>query len=110
LLPLFRGAAKAALDCTHRTSTVSSCAFCEVRNASNNERYVSCLRRAPCAAPSRPLRPISQHSLGPLLLAGFIDCARKDVVKFSSRYDFWHRCLNRKAAGENSRHASPAHC
>src|SRR6185503_2790378 len=25
----FRGVAKAALDCAHRTSTVSSCAFCE---------------------------------------------------------------------------------
>ena len=28
-LLLFRGVAKAALDCAHRTSTVSSCAFCE---------------------------------------------------------------------------------
>ena len=28
-LPLFRGVAKAALNCAHRTSTVSSCAFCE---------------------------------------------------------------------------------
>ena len=28
-LPLFRGVAKAALYCAHRTSTVSSCAFCE---------------------------------------------------------------------------------
>jgi len=28
-LPLFRGAAEAALYCAHRTSTVSSCAFCE---------------------------------------------------------------------------------
>jgi hypothetical protein len=27
--PLFKGVAKAALDCAHRTSTVSSCAFCE---------------------------------------------------------------------------------
>ena len=26
--PLFRGAAKAALNCAHRTSTVSPCAFC----------------------------------------------------------------------------------
>ena len=26
---LFRGAAKAALNCAHRTSTVTSCAFCE---------------------------------------------------------------------------------
>jgi len=26
-----RGVAKAALDCAHRTSTVSSCAFCEQR-------------------------------------------------------------------------------
>ena len=30
-LPLFRGVAKAALDCANRTSTVSSCAFCEQR-------------------------------------------------------------------------------
>ena len=30
-LPLFRGVAKAALDCAHRTSTASSCAFCEQR-------------------------------------------------------------------------------
>jgi hypothetical protein len=29
LPPLFRGVAKAALYCAHRTSTVSSCAFCE---------------------------------------------------------------------------------
>jgi hypothetical protein len=28
-LPLFRGVAEAALYCAHRTSTVSSCAFCE---------------------------------------------------------------------------------
>src|SRR5207344_2416880 len=28
-LPLFMGAAKAALYCAHRTSTVSPCAFCE---------------------------------------------------------------------------------
>ena len=28
-LPLFRGVAKAALNCAHRTSTVSPCAFCE---------------------------------------------------------------------------------
>ena len=28
-LPPFRGVAKAALNCAHRTSTVSSCAFCE---------------------------------------------------------------------------------
>jgi len=28
-IPLLRGAAKAALNCAHRTSTVSSCAFCE---------------------------------------------------------------------------------
>src|SRR6267143_398243 len=28
-LPLFGGVAKAALDCAHRKSTVSSCAFCE---------------------------------------------------------------------------------
>jgi len=28
-LPLFRGAAEAALYWAHRTSTVSSCAFCE---------------------------------------------------------------------------------
>jgi hypothetical protein len=28
-LPLFRGVAKAALDCAHRTSTDSPCAFCE---------------------------------------------------------------------------------
>ena len=28
-LPLFRGVAEAALYCVHRTSTVSSCAFCE---------------------------------------------------------------------------------
>jgi hypothetical protein len=28
-LPLFRGAAEVALYCAHRTSTVSSCAFCE---------------------------------------------------------------------------------
>ena len=27
--PLFGGVAKAALYCAHRTSTVSSCAFCE---------------------------------------------------------------------------------
>jgi hypothetical protein len=27
--PLFRGVAEAALYCAHRTSTVSSCAFCE---------------------------------------------------------------------------------
>ncbi len=29
LIPLLRGAAKATLYCAHRTSTVSSCAFCE---------------------------------------------------------------------------------
>ena len=29
LIPLFRGVAKAALYCAHRTSTVSPCAFCE---------------------------------------------------------------------------------
>ena len=28
-LPLFRGVAEAALYCAHRTSTDSSCAFCE---------------------------------------------------------------------------------
>src|SRR6185295_4879054 len=28
-IPLLRGAAKAALNCAHRTSTVSSCVFCE---------------------------------------------------------------------------------
>jgi hypothetical protein len=28
-LPPFRGVAKAALNCAHRTSTVSPCAFCE---------------------------------------------------------------------------------
>jgi hypothetical protein len=28
-IPLFRGVAKAALYCAHRTSTVSPCAFCE---------------------------------------------------------------------------------
>jgi hypothetical protein len=28
-LPLFKGGAKAALNCAHRTSTVSPCAFCE---------------------------------------------------------------------------------
>jgi hypothetical protein len=28
-IPLFRGVAKAALDCAHRTSTFLSCAFCE---------------------------------------------------------------------------------
>jgi hypothetical protein len=28
-IPLFRGVAEAALYCAHRTSTVSSCAFCE---------------------------------------------------------------------------------
>ena len=29
LIPFLRGAAEAALYCAHRTSTVSSCAFCE---------------------------------------------------------------------------------
>jgi hypothetical protein len=29
LIPLLWGVAKAALNCAHRTSTVSSCAFCE---------------------------------------------------------------------------------
>ena len=28
-IPLLKGVAKAALNCAHRTSTVSSCAFCE---------------------------------------------------------------------------------
>jgi hypothetical protein len=29
LIPLLKGVTKAALHCAHRTSTVSSCAFCE---------------------------------------------------------------------------------
>jgi hypothetical protein len=41
---VLKGVAKAALDCAHRTSTVSSCAFCE--------------QGGHLAAPSLPLTPV----------------------------------------------------
>jgi len=43
-IPPFRGVAKAALNCAHRTSTVSPCAFCE--------------QGGHLAAPSPPLTPV----------------------------------------------------
>jgi hypothetical protein len=43
-LPVLKGAVKVALDCAHRTSTVSSCAFCE--------------QGGHLAAPSPPLTPV----------------------------------------------------
>ncbi len=71
----YRGVAKAAFDCTHRTSTIASCAFWEVRDARNNERHVCARRRdgepavsaegilaAPCPHPSAHIAPSPRPS------------------------------------------------
>ena len=44
-LHLFKGVAKAALYCAHRTSTVSPCAFCE------QEGHLAAPRSSPLAVP-----------------------------------------------------------
>ena len=103
-IPPFRGVAMAALNCAHRTSTVSPCAFCEqggylaAPSPYFRDRALREHRRSSASTPSfqHPVRLNTERSASPQSLcqnSTAFEFLKKTTRGFKGPYHFTQRVL-----------------